>query len=72
MPARHVPDGAGAAAGIALIASIANLGGFAATYLLGWLKDLTHSSSAGLLLFAACLAAGSLLTLALPKAVVNR
>ena len=64
--------GPAAAAGIALIASIANLGGFAATYLLGWLKDLTHSSSAGLLLFAACLVAGSLLTLALPKAVVNR
>ena len=49
-----------------------NLGGFAATYVLGWLKDLTHSSSTGLLLFAACLVAGSLLTLALPKAVVNR
>jgi sugar phosphate permease len=64
--------GPAAAAGIALIASIANLGGFAATYVLGWLKDLTHSSSTGLLLFAACLAAGSLLTLALPKAVVNR
>ena len=64
--------GPAAAAGIALIASIANLGGFAATYVLGWLKDLTHSSSAGLLLFAACLVAGSLLTLALPKAVVNR
>ncbi|MBS7780922.1 MFS transporter [Acidovorax sp. CCYZU-2555] len=64
--------GPAAAAGIALIASIASFGGFAATYILGWLRDVTHGSSAGILLFAGCLLVGCALTLALPKHVVNR
>ncbi|MBT2324800.1 MFS transporter [Variovorax paradoxus] len=64
--------GPAAAAGIALIASIASLGGFAATYILGWLKQSTNSSSTGILLFAGCLLIGCALTLMLPKNVVNR
>lgn len=64
--------GRAAAGGIAFIASIASLGGFAATYILGWLKDTTHSSSPGILLFAGCLVLGCMLTLMLPKHVVNR
>lgn len=64
--------GRAAAAGIALIASIANVGGFAATYLLGWLKQATDSPSAGLLAFAACLVLGCLMVLALPAKTVNR
>jgi len=64
--------GPAAAAGIALIASIASFGGFAATYILGWLRDVTHGSSTGILLFAGCLLVGCALTLALPKHVVNR
>lgn len=64
--------GRAAAAGIALIASIANVGGFAATFLLGWLKQATDSPSAGLLAFSACLVIGCFLVLSLPAKTVNR
>jgi MFS family permease len=64
--------GTAAAAGIAFACSIANLGGFASTYFLGWLRDLTHSMSAGLITFGVCLILGSALALAMPKHVVNR
>lgn len=64
--------GSAAAAGLALIASIANFGGVLATYLLGWLKDITHSSTVGMLLFAGCLMFGCLLVFSLPAKTVNR
>ena len=64
--------GRAAAAGIALIASMSTLGGVAATYLMGILKDLTDSSQAGLFMFAVCLLLAGLLTLTLPRQVVNR
>ena len=64
--------GRAAAGGIALIASIANFGGIGATSLMGWLKDITDSSNAGLLVFAGCLVIASLLVLSLPKKLVNR
>src|SRR5207342_1845342 len=35
--------GTAAAAGIAAINSVGNLGGFASPYVVGWLKDVTHS-----------------------------
>jgi cyanate permease len=40
--------GAAAAAGLALINSVANVGSFAGPYALGWVKDLTGSFSAGI------------------------
>jgi MFS family permease len=64
--------GTAAAAGIAFACSIANLGGFASTYVLGWMKDSTHSMSAGLITFGICMLAGCLLVLAMPKRIVNR
>jgi nitrate/nitrite transporter NarK len=64
--------GTAAAAGIAFACSIANLGGFASTYVLGWMKDATHSMSAGLITFGICMLAGCLLVLAMPKRIVNR
>ena len=64
--------GRAAAAGIALIASMSTLGGIAATYLMGILKDTTQSSQAGLIMFAVCLLLAGLLTLTLPRHVVNR
>ncbi|MFK4156236.1 MULTISPECIES: MFS transporter [Streptomyces] len=64
--------GRAAAAGIALITSLANIGGFLATYLLGWLRDLTDSPVHGLLLCAVFLVAGSALVLRLPAREVNR
>lgn len=64
--------GRAAAAGIALITSMANLGGFLATYLLGWLRDLTDSPAHGLMLCAVFLVAGASLVLRLPAREVNR
>ncbi|GAA0900091.1 MFS transporter [Pseudonocardia zijingensis] len=45
--------GVGAAAGIALINSFGNIGGFAGPYLTGWLLDLTGSNKAGMFVVAA-------------------
>jgi len=47
-------SGKGAAAGIALVNSIGNLGGFAGPYAVGWLKDSTGSYQSGLYFLAAC------------------
>jgi sugar phosphate permease len=64
--------GPAAAAGIALIASIANIGGFSATYILGWLKGLTHTPGLGLFIFAGFLIFGCVLALSLPAKIVNK
>ncbi len=59
--------GTGAAAGIAMITSLANLGGFIGTYILGWLKEELHSQRVGLLGFGVCMLIGCALSLAYPK-----
>jgi MFS family permease len=64
--------GARAAAGIAAINSIANLGGFVSPYVVGGLRDLTHSTGAGLFAVSAVLVAGALATLRIPAQLVNR
>ncbi|MFM2108228.1 MAG: hypothetical protein RLZZ513_1296 [Pseudomonadota bacterium] len=64
--------GTGAAAGIALINSLGNLAGFVSPYAVGWLKDATGSTDAGVYLLAAAMVVGVLLTLAVPKQLVNR
>jgi D-galactonate transporter len=64
--------GAAAAAGIALVNSLGNIAGFAGTYVVGWLADLTHSNSASLYLFGVVVLVGALLTLTLPASVVNK
>jgi MFS transporter, ACS family, tartrate transporter len=58
-------SGAGAAAGIALINSIGNLGGFIGPYLIGWLKDRWGSYAGGLYAVAAMLALSAVVMLAL-------
>ena len=45
-------SGAAAAAGIAMINSVGNLAGFGGPYLIGWVKELTGSTSTGLLVLA--------------------
>jgi ACS family tartrate transporter-like MFS transporter len=57
--------GTAAAAGIGLINSIGNLSGFVGPYLTGWLKDLTGSFQAGMLVVASCMALSGLTVLAL-------
>lgn len=44
--------GVGAAAGLALINVIGNAGGFGGPFIFGWLRDLTHSTSAGMYVIA--------------------
>jgi D-galactonate transporter len=58
MPAALL-GGTAAAAGIAMINSIGNLGGFAGPYLVGLVKDATGSTDGGLIALAAILAIGS-------------
>lgn len=55
--------GSAAAAGIAMINSLGNLAGFASPYLVGAIKDATHSTANGMLLLAASLAVSGILVL---------
>lgn len=57
--------GASAAAGIAAINSLGNLSGFAGPYAMGYLKDMTGSFTAGLLLLAGCSVVGTAAVLSL-------
>lgn len=50
-----------AGASIAAVNSIGVTGGFAGPYAMGWLRDATHSYSAGLWAIAVCLAIGAVL-----------
>jgi len=58
-----VLTGTAAAAGIAMINSIGNLAGFVSPSIIGWMKDVTHSTNAGLVVVAAALVVGAALTL---------
>lgn len=60
-------SGAGAAAGIAMINSLGNLGGFVGPAVIGWLKNETGSYSAGLYVVAATLAISAIVTLLLSR-----
>ena len=60
-------SGTASAAGIALVNSCGNLGGFVSPYAIGKLTELTHASSAGLFLTAGSLLFGAGLLLATPS-----
>ncbi|MBC7617432.1 MAG: MFS transporter [Candidatus Saccharibacteria bacterium] len=64
--------GAGAAAGIALINSVGNLAGFVSPFAVGWLKDMTQSTNAGMYLLAISLVLGAFLTLSVPARLVSK
>jgi MFS family permease len=64
--------GSAAAAGIAAINSVGNLGGFVSPYMIGWLKDLFQSTRPGMYAVSVILVAGALLVLGLSPRVVNR
>lgn len=59
MPA-NISTGAAAAAGLAVVSCIGNIGGFVAPYAVGLLNDLTHSSTPGLVFLSLCLLATGL------------
>jgi len=54
-------SGTAAAAGIALVNSVGNLGGFAGPYVVGWLKDASGTYESGLYFLAACAIASSVI-----------
>jgi ACS family tartrate transporter-like MFS transporter len=56
-------SGASAAAGIALINSIGNLGGFVGPFVIGWLKSKRGSYAGGLYVVGATLAVSAVVTL---------
>ena len=60
-------SGTAAAGSLALINSVGNLGGFVAPYVIGLVKDATNSFTGGLLLMAATLLVGGILTLLVPN-----
>ena len=60
-------SGSAAAAGIATINSIGNLGGFFGPAMIGWIKDLTGSFLGGLFFVAGLLALSAVLTLILAR-----
>ena len=64
--------GVSAAAGIAAINSVGNLAGFVSPYVVGWLKDFTHSTEAGMFAVSAVLVFGAIVILSIPGRLVNR
>lgn len=60
-------SGAAAAAGIALMATIGNLGGYTMPFILGWVKQLTRQVEFGLYAMAAMMVIGGLVMFFIPK-----
>jgi ACS family tartrate transporter-like MFS transporter len=56
-------SGNGAAAGIALINSVGNIGGFVGPFVVGYVRDATDSFTLGLAFIGAVLALGGVLAL---------
>jgi sugar phosphate permease len=71
LPSRFL-KGAGAAAGLAAINSVGNLGGFVAQNVVPWIKDETGSTIAPMFFLAACLAAGGLLVFVVAYQISRR
>jgi len=71
MPTRFL-TGAPAAAGIALVVTIANVGGFLGPTLMGAMKDRTGTHSAAFVLLGACAIVAAVLTLRLRRVAVLR
>lgn len=64
-------SGPAAAAGIATINSIGNLGGFVGPSMIGWIKDVTGGFAGGLYFVAGLLVLSAVLTLVLARSATN-
>ncbi|MGJ8516705.1 MFS transporter [Carnimonas bestiolae] len=67
-----VLSSASAAAGLAMINSLANLAGFVSPYMIGALQDWTQSSAIGMYMLAAFMVFGAILVFTVPPHKVNR
>nr|WP_315597052.1 MFS transporter [uncultured Cupriavidus sp.] len=65
-------SGIAAASGIAVVNSVGNLAGFVSPYMVGALKDLTHSTQLPMYVLSAILVMGALLVWLTPAKMVNR
>ncbi|MET0962417.1 MAG: MFS transporter [Noviherbaspirillum sp.] len=65
-------SGTAAAAGIALINSVGNLAGFVSPSIIGFMKDITQSTNAGMYVVSAALVLGAGLAMLQPKELVNK
>jgi D-galactonate transporter len=66
-------SGRAAAGGIALIGSVGNLAGFVSPYMVGYIKDITHSTNIGMYLLAGSMFVSAILAVAaFPARLVNR
>jgi sugar phosphate permease len=71
LPGRFL-KGAGAAAGIAAINSVGNLGGFVAQNVVPWIRDATGSTIAPMFFLAACLAVAGILVIVVGRMMADR
>jgi len=58
LPTSYLKDGPSAAAGIALVNSIGAIAGFSSPFLVGAIRDATHTTTASMLMIAAMVALG--------------
>jgi MFS-type transporter involved in bile tolerance (Atg22 family) len=63
---------AAAAGGLALINSLGQVAGFVSPFLVGWIKDATHSTDLALYILSAVLVVGAVCVMRIPAKVVNR
>ncbi len=63
---------AAAAGGLALINSLGQIAGFVSPFLVGWLKDLTHSTDLALYILSGVLVVGACCVMRIPAKIVNR
>jgi MFS-type transporter involved in bile tolerance (Atg22 family) len=63
---------AAAAGGLALINSLGQVAGFVSPFLVGWIKDLTHSTDLALYVLSTVLFVGAILVMLVPARLVNR
>jgi len=64
--------GSAAAAGIAVVNSVGNLAGFVSPYMIGAVKDATHSTVVPMFILSGILLLGALCVFSTRKDVVNR
>ena len=64
--------GAAAAMGLAVANSVGSVAGFISPYLLGYVKDLTGSTNAGVLVLSVALVIGAAMVFVTPARMVNR